>query len=1141
MKKIILFTITILCFALDIDIKSLEKNVKSHPNDLQNRLIIASYYIKHNNLPLAQKYINYVLKKDPKNKNALALKNKINAIFFNEEIKKKYKTLNNAISTIYEKENYKKLLKIYKQISKFKQDNKISEENKIKIARVAMWEGDYTLSLNILKTLKNKKTLDYYEIKAYNLYYMGKYKEAKKYFQILFHTTGKTEYAEKLLNIYFYLGDIDSAEKLLLSLKRTHPKLAKKYEQKILELKHRQLKQLEEKYKQNPTFQNLQSLTYLLFQTSPREAIDLVKNYIKLNPSDKKAKIFLAKLLSWSGNNEEAIKYLSEFQNTNDMEAKLLFGKILAWQGDYNKALLFLSDVYDHGNEKQKYEAKKMLGFIAMWQGKNIKAKQIFTSLLKQNPKDEEVIEALMVLNKNVKPLITKYQKLLKKNPNNEEYILKLADYYYMIKNYDKSAYYYEKYLKLHPEKIEIYKTLGDIYLQLKNYYKGFGNLEYYASYKNTKEAYLDLAYRYYWNGFNKEALKVLDDLLKKYPNFQDALILKAKILKINPRFVNSSTAATIDEYYAKRSEKILALADRAYFANLYKSAADYYKEYLFLKPNDYDVREKYAYALEASKEYAKAAGEFYLLMWYKKTPLIEYHYAFNLQKSGQSEKAKKIYQKLLQNVPKPLPGFLKKFLNNWKQAWESMNFAKYASYYDKSISEKLYWRLKKQSIFKKASFISVGIYDPVLIEKKDNIYKIKFFQVYASKIKKDKGYKTLEIKCNQSNCKIIKETWTPGAYTPYNPNNSLEKYIKDNLNELNNTKKTEVKLISKKKHTPINNINKKTNNAINQDIKKKDIILSADLKLEPQNEKKALDYLYLKKEKATKSNVIQQDLKESAVPLFDWQLFGYINYFKDNQNTKMWTRYISISKRINTFVPFLFFKNYDLSQTSNKNGFLYGLGIKKKPFLFDVFLDKSGLNTLGWDIEYYPYFLKGITLRLNKHNMVYSRKTICSSNHTKIKLEATGYKVIKKPKELWWSIAYEKVDDGNNVLTPQLEYDIKNFSYKSIPIIFYFSGWYQFNSKQTDCYYSPDKTDTNILGLKVIYPYKKVKIKFKGGIGYSFFDKTYVYKLGLWGSTINVDKIEAKLGCEYSNTSALNQSSNYKSFECEISARKWW
>jgi len=184
----------------------------------------------------------------------------------------------------------------------------------------------------------------------------------------------------------------------------------------------------------------MQSLAFALFETNPDDAIEIVKQYIKLKPNDKQAKIFLAKLLSWSGNNDTALKYLNEFQNSSDYEAKLLLGKILAWQGDFQKAILFLSDVYDHGNPQQKYDAKKLLGFISLWKGNEAKAKQIFTSLLKQNPKDEEVIEALMVINKNVKPLINKYKKLLRKNPGNEEYILKLADYYYLLKDYENSA-----------------------------------------------------------------------------------------------------------------------------------------------------------------------------------------------------------------------------------------------------------------------------------------------------------------------------------------------------------------------------------------------------------------------------------------------------------------------------------------------------------------------------------------------------------------------------------------------------------------------------------------------------------------------------------------------------------------------------
>jgi tetratricopeptide (TPR) repeat protein len=886
-----------------------------------------------------------------------------------------------------------------------------------------------------------------------------------------------------------------------------------------------------------------------------------VKSYIKNNPNDDKAKIFLAQLLSWSGNDKEALKFLTEFENSNNYQAKLLLGKILAWQGNYEKAIPFLSDVYLHGNKSQKYQAQKTLAFIALWQDKKEKAKKIFEKLLKENPKDQDVQEALMVIEGNVRPLIKKYEKLLSKNPNNAEYILKLADYYYILKNYKKAAYYYEKYLQIHPDKIDIYKTLGDIYLQLKNYYKGFGDWEYYANYKNTKEAYLELAKRYYWNGFNKEALNVLNQLLRKYPNYEDAIILKAKILKVNPRFVNANSATTIKDYFDTKSQKILALGDRAYFAGLYKTAIDYYKEYLFLKPDDYQVMEKYAYALEYANEPAKAAGEFYLLMWWKKTPIIQYHYAYNLQRAGKIQKAEKIYKELLKEIPKPLPKFLKNFLDNWKKAWESMDFKKYASFYDEKTRNDLYWRLRKQSIFNRSSFISVGIYDPVLLSSKNHTYTIKFFQVYASKIEKDKGYKTLVVKCdaNDTNCKIIKETWKPGKYVPYNPENSLEKYIKQNLS-----------LIEKNKYSlvPMNKPNPETKNEKTlppppppkpkpkkpslPSLKKDANATNAKIILAPgeykqlQSTAEALNFTYFQSVKLDRNDTISKEYAYlSQTPLYNWKLRYDLDYFVDNQQTRMWINYLKLSKHLyKNYYAYVFYRNYRLTQNgSNKNGFYYGVGLKKAPFLFDLFFDKSGKKTLGWDFEYSPFVSNGITLKINKRNMVYTRRSVCSANHTKLEIELTGYKSVTPYRDLWWSVAYEKVDDQNNVLTPQAEYDFYNTFIKKTPLVFYFSTWFQFNSKQTDCYYSPDKTDTNIIGIKI---YKNLtaylKGKIKAGVGYSFFDKSYVYNLGGWLLYDNNDNVTAKAGCSFSNSTPITQpSGSYKSLECVLSAGIIW
>jgi len=1114
MKKSLIFILSLLIYAqeVNIDVKSLQEYIKSHPNDINNRLILASFYIKNGKIKNAQKEVDAILKLDPKNKKAKELKEKIEIIKKAGIYKKHFSNPNNYISNLYESNDYKNLLLFFKYYTYIKGYKYLNDNSLFKVARVLMWNGDYEKSLNVLKRVKNKQSLDYYEIAAYNYYYLGNPK-AIKYFKILYNSTGKIEYAKAILDFYIQNGDINAAKQLLLSLRyRTGKEFTDYYNKKIEEIRKQQIQKLYEKYKKEPTFENLKTLVMTLYETDKKEAYRLLKEYIKNNPSNKEAKILLAELLSWDGNTQEALNYLKEFQNS-DIKAKLLIGKILAWQGNYERAVIYLGDVYEHGNPEEKYEALKMLGFIAMWQDKKAKAKEIFEKLFNQNPKDEEVKENLMILNGLILPVIKKYKTLLQKDPKNAEYILKLADLYYMIKDYQNAALYYEKYLQLHPEKLEAYKTLGDIYLQMKDYYKGYGYWEYYASAKNTKEAYYNLALRYYWNGFNKEALKVLNELLEKYPDYQEAILLKAKLLKINPRFVESSTAATIDEYFYNRAKKLLVYGDRAYFNELYTTAKNYYKEYLNIDPDNYEVREKYAYALENSKDYANAAGEFFLLMWYKKTPEIEYHYAYNLQKSGKYEKAKEIYKKLLNEMPKPLPENLKEFIENWKKAWESMNFDQYASFYDKRISNNIYWRLRKQNIFKTAGFISVGIYDPILLKKEGDVYVVRFYQVYASQKRKDKGYKTLWIKCKNGRCKIIKERWRAGEYTPNDPNSSLKKYILQNLNDIE--KKTKPKIETVKNVKPI--INEK-----------------------PKEEKKKIipPKHNIKKEQNITTNIQPNN------PLYkEWKFNFKYDYFHDNQKTTMHTFYPTLYKHLtNGYYAYTFYNFYHLKQHSlSANGHQIGLGIAKDPWFLDVF--KSFDNKKFWGFHAGYRFDDLFNLILSKNNLVYSRRTICSTFNTVYKAEITNFKQLDAYRGLWYSLAYEKVYDKNSVITPQIDYDFYAFKYYKNIISFYFSGWYQFNSKTTSCYYSPDKTDSNIIGIKFD---RKIsdnwKLHAQAGAGYSFWDQNYLYSLKAYIRSLNFKDFYTKLGCELSNSSKKTiNTSGYRSYECIWELNKQW
>ncbi len=1117
LKKIILFpTLIAISFAssIDLDVKELTQKIQQNKLDIKNRLVLAKYYLDNKNYSKAQQLINEVLKIEPKNKKALLLKERLNKFLINKQLEEQYGDIDNYINKLYKEQKYKEIIDFYTKYHPI-----LKPSTLIKVARVAMWEGKYDLSLKLLSNL-NSKDLDVLEIKAYDYFYKGNIIKANRLFKILYNATGNKEYGIKLIQTYIQLGDALSAKKILYSLKY---KLSKKEYNHYLKLINKQIYKyinlLKENYQNNPNFDNLKKLVIALYDLNPQEAIKIAQDYVNSHPDDMQANIFLAKLYTWNGETAKASQILDKYINSNNYQAKLLYGKILAWNGLYKKALIFLSDVYENGNEKQKYEALKMIGFIHMWQGHKKEAKKIFKKLHKINPNDNEVKEALMILNGNIKPLIRKYLSLVKDNPNNMEYVLKLADLYYADKNYAKAAKYYEIYLKNNPDKIELYKTLGDIYLQLKEFYKGFSYWEYYAAIKNTPEAYLELAKRYYWNGFNKEALDILNKILNKYPKFKPAIELKAKILKVNPRFIYSENQSVIEKYFNNKAQKLLVYGDRSYFAGFYPTAIEYYKEYLFIKPTDSKVREKYAYALEFDGKYKQAAGEFYNLLWEKKDPILEYHYAYCLQKSGKIKEAKKIYEKLLKEVPKPLPEKIKHFLNEWKKAWESMDFDKYASFYDKKIRDNLYWRLKKQNIFKKAGFISVGIYDPILLEKKGNIYKVKFYQVYASTVKKDKGYKILWIKCDNEKCKIIKEKWYPGEYNPNNPEKSLIFLIKQNLSQIN----------KKEDFIPLKDaINQKNNKII---LAEKNIKRESNLTKIQKN----LDLIQLKKTYIEQNNTTINSINKNPSYKFNLSLY----HFHDNQ--KIHYNHIegSLLKNINDNYIGVFSRIYKLNDNNKKDkGNIIGAVYQTPKFQIILGRDNAG-KTINPYVDFKTKYLNH-TININYENLVYSRKTICSLNHKRAKLEASRFIQLDKIKGLWYSIAGEYIDDSNIAITPQIDYDFYSNYFYNNPYAIYFSGWYQFNTKQTKCYYSPDKTDANLIGIKFYPDNKLISLMLKGAIGYSIWDKSFLYKLGI-NANKNIKNFEFNAKCEYSNTSPIKTASNYRSYECSLDMEKLW
>ena len=724
-KIIILFLSFIISFGMQID-TSVEKKLMK--NDIVTRLMLVNYYFDKN-LTKAKMYNDEVLKIDNKNKIA---KNNVKKISKKEDLLKltNGKNIDDFYRDLYFNNKYKEIKNLDKYLTVINTDYP-----KLITARIYLWDGNYKKVHEILKMVKDKTTLDYVELSGYESFYNGKYKQAKNDFSTLYNATGKLEYAYRLIDSLIYLGEIDKVSKFSTYLLKKYPNDEQliKYKEKITSKEKEQFNKLLEKYKKTKKFADLQPLIYFLMSNNQKKrAYKLLDEYIKQYPEDKNAKYWYATYLSWDGDNTKALKILEKIVTEYDYKTKLLIAKIYSWNGEFEKSLNYVNDIILNSNNKQLIiDAKELKGLIYFWQQNYELAKPILENVLKYKS-SQDAKEALMVINGDLKPLIEKYKKLYKKDITNLDYILRIAQYSEKIGDIDTAIEFYEKYNKLNPENLNIAHRLAQLYLNQKNYYKAFSFYEYWAYSKGDVKSLYELAKNYYYSGYSKSALNVINDILK-IKNYKPALELKAKILRYAPKFTQNNDSKTVADIFSEKNSKLLEVANRLYFNGFYEDASKYYKEYLLSNPNDVEIRERYSYSLEFSAEYKQASGEFFLLTWNKKDCNILYHYGFNLEKSGKIKLAKQVYKDALSYAVKPAPKFILDFINNWKKGWESQKIEKYKQFYDKKYKTNKIWTIRKQAIFDKVKFISLYFADISLINetKKDgyNFYTIRFWQ----------------------------------------------------------------------------------------------------------------------------------------------------------------------------------------------------------------------------------------------------------------------------------------------------------------------------------------------------------------------------------------------------------------------------
>lgn len=758
--------------ALELDVKTLQKIVDEDPTALKEKILLAKYYEKNENNLKALTFVEEVLEQDSSNVNALSIRRKIET---KERVKGLFREAGLSLPIVsteaqkrldsyYSANNYQFYSNLYQAL--VDTDVTLEDPYHIKAAYIYLWDARYKESQEALNQLHQDVNIDAAKIRADICYYTGKYNCAIRLYEKLYNSSYSIDIALKLINSYIYVGQIAKAERLYNFVYRKYPKNSElqKLGSKIGTSKNSYLINMQKAYEKDKNSETLSAYANALFSAGKKdETIELIHKY-NSDSATNKTLILEAKYLIWMGKTESALEILKDGSLNNDLNAKLMLGQVYSWSHNFKVSKENLNEVITNSKDKELlFDARKALAFVYMWEKKDAQSKELFIELQKLKPADKEIKEALMELNHDYEGLIKIYRTRSGSSGGKK----RLGELYTLNKQPNMAIKYLKEYVNENPTDIEATKTLALLLVENKEYYQGFGYLEYYAAQKQTSEASILLAKNYYWHGFSKEALDVLNTLLKKEPEDEEALKLKAKILKVAPRFTTSNSGATTGTYFENLAKKQLFLADTLYFNGHYIAALEYYQNYLRSNPNDHTVRYRYAFALEYAKEHGKAEGEFSLIFWTQDSDELRYHYAYNMMKNGKLKESKKLLLELKESIYQEIDPNLNQFLSSWKSSWESLDFRAYSSHYDDKFLKDEMWAFRKQEKFATVSYISVGVYDPLYKKIADGSYKIRFYQEYSTNKNADKGYKTLYVECvsDMLECRITKEEWESGEY----------------------------------------------------------------------------------------------------------------------------------------------------------------------------------------------------------------------------------------------------------------------------------------------------------------------------------------------------------------------------------------
>ena len=263
--------------AIEIDPSVLEEVVESNPDAIQERLLLAKHYEGQDNDLAALTLLKEVLQKDPKNQNALQLKQQVEKraqirdVFRKAGFPEDEKSIEEHLRKYYAKNDYQSYSDLYQ--ATIDSNILLADDYHTKAGFIYMGDGRYEQSLDALEHIAGENNIDEAKIRADICYFQGKYTCSARYYEKLYQASYSVEHASKLINIYIYLDQTQKAQRLYDYIIRKHPnnKELRNVGEKLSALKEKYLMDKEKAYEAKKDIPTLENYAVALYSVGERK------------------------------------------------------------------------------------------------------------------------------------------------------------------------------------------------------------------------------------------------------------------------------------------------------------------------------------------------------------------------------------------------------------------------------------------------------------------------------------------------------------------------------------------------------------------------------------------------------------------------------------------------------------------------------------------------------------------------------------------------------------------------------------------------------------------------------------------------------------------------------------------------------